>query len=162
MGVGAGLYMCDVLRKVHVRYLISWWVLVFVCHSNISGTAERICTKFTGNTCLVPRSDEFECQGQRSRSPGTKNALYPPITPGNDGMERAQQMTSRSGRRHHSVTADGWFRCPCVRCMFGKTSLALVFSFFVPCSRWSWPSVSYSMHVSISCRILLYDLQSGW
>jgi len=28
MGVGAGLYMCDVLKKVHVRYLISWWVLV--------------------------------------------------------------------------------------------------------------------------------------
>ena len=29
MGVGAGLYMCDVVKKVHVRYLISWWVLVF-------------------------------------------------------------------------------------------------------------------------------------
>jgi len=24
MGVGAGLYMCDVVKKVHVRYLISW------------------------------------------------------------------------------------------------------------------------------------------
>jgi len=31
MGVGAGLYMCDVVKKVHVRYLISWWVLVFWC-----------------------------------------------------------------------------------------------------------------------------------
>jgi len=29
MGVGAGLYMCDVVKKVHVRYLISWWVLVW-------------------------------------------------------------------------------------------------------------------------------------
>jgi len=29
MGVGAGLYMCDVVKKVHVRYLISWWVLVY-------------------------------------------------------------------------------------------------------------------------------------
>jgi len=29
MGVGAGLYMYDVVvKKVHVRYLISWWVLV--------------------------------------------------------------------------------------------------------------------------------------
>ena len=28
MGVGAGLYMCDVVKKVHVRYLISWWVPV--------------------------------------------------------------------------------------------------------------------------------------
>jgi len=33
MGVGAGLYMCDVVKKVHVRYLTSWWVLVlcYVC-----------------------------------------------------------------------------------------------------------------------------------
>ena len=30
MGVGAGLYMCDVVKKVHVRYLISWWVLVLL------------------------------------------------------------------------------------------------------------------------------------
>ena len=28
MGVGAGLYMCDVVKKIHVRYLISWSVLV--------------------------------------------------------------------------------------------------------------------------------------
>jgi len=28
MGVGTGLYMCDAVKKVHVRYLISWWVLV--------------------------------------------------------------------------------------------------------------------------------------
>ena len=34
--------------------------------------AERIWAKFTGKTCLVPRSDEFEYEGQRSRSPGTK------------------------------------------------------------------------------------------
>jgi len=31
MGVGAGLYMCDAVKKVHVRYLISWWVLVQIC-----------------------------------------------------------------------------------------------------------------------------------
>jgi len=29
MGVGSGLYMYDVVvKKVHVHYLISWWVLV--------------------------------------------------------------------------------------------------------------------------------------
>jgi len=28
MGVDAGLHMCDLVKKVHVRYLISWWVLV--------------------------------------------------------------------------------------------------------------------------------------
>jgi len=38
MGVGAGLYMCDVVKKVHVRYLISWWVLVLTLHmQHLSG-----------------------------------------------------------------------------------------------------------------------------
>ena len=45
----------------------------------IAGTTERICAKFTPKTCLVLRSDEFECQ--RSRSPGTKNALCTHNTP---------------------------------------------------------------------------------
>jgi len=40
---------------------------IFVCVSNVSGTAERICVKFTRKTCLVPRSDEFEGQGQFRR-----------------------------------------------------------------------------------------------
>jgi len=42
-----------------------------------AGTAERICAKFTRKTCLVIRSDEFECQGQRSKTKVTmdKNAL---------------------------------------------------------------------------------------
>jgi len=26
MGVGAGLYMCDVVKKVHVRYLLLPWL----------------------------------------------------------------------------------------------------------------------------------------
>jgi len=31
MGVGADLHMYDVVvKKVHVRYLISWWALVFI------------------------------------------------------------------------------------------------------------------------------------
>jgi len=41
----------------------------------IWGTAERICAKFTRKTCLVPRSDDFEDQRQRLRSPGTKVAF---------------------------------------------------------------------------------------
>ena len=52
---------------------------VFVRVWNISGTAERICAKFTGKTCFVPRSGEFECQGQRSRSPGTKTGIFRPF-----------------------------------------------------------------------------------
>jgi len=64
---------CSELRKV-----LFWASLVcsffFVCVRNISGTAEQICTKFTQKMCLVPRLDEFE--GQRSRSPGTKNGIF--------------------------------------------------------------------------------------
>ena len=54
------------------------FLFFFVCHSNISGTAEQICTKFTGKTCLVPHSEEFEGQGQRSKS-GTKNGIFWPF-----------------------------------------------------------------------------------
>jgi len=115
--------------KVHVRYLISWWVLVTLCSelcrvlffalwhfclcmkylvnrwmdlrqihrvnvfspslgrvwmswskvkvtTDISGITELICDKFTGKMCLVPRSGEFEGQGQMSRSPGTKKRHF--------------------------------------------------------------------------------------
>jgi len=53
----------------------------FVCLWNILGTAERICAKFTGKTCLVPCSDEFECQGQRSKVKVTrdKNGFFRPF-----------------------------------------------------------------------------------
>jgi len=34
--------------------------------------AERVCTKFTGKICLIPRLDEFECQRQRSGHQGQK------------------------------------------------------------------------------------------
>jgi len=47
---------------------------VVFCVWNISGTIERICTKFTQKICLIPCSDEFE--GQMSRSPGTKTAVF--------------------------------------------------------------------------------------
>jgi len=58
---------------------------LFVRHSNISGMAERICAKFIGKTCLVPRSDEFECLGQRSKvkvikDKTWKNAESSPLT----------------------------------------------------------------------------------
>ena len=35
--------------------------------ADISRTAERICDKFTRKKCLIPRSDEFEGQGQFRR-----------------------------------------------------------------------------------------------
>ena len=57
---------------------------------------ERICAKFTKKTCLVPRSGEFEGQGQRSKVKVTrdKNGIFSAIS------------------------------AACVQFMFGKTSLA--------------------------------------
>jgi len=98
----------------------------FVCASNISGTAERICAKFTVNMCLVPRSDEFECQGQRWRSPGTKiekllryphwqcigrRALY--------AVHDVIRVRVQSGPFHRSRGGDGsacWRRLACGVC----------------------------------------------
>jgi len=60
-----------------VRFCFSavWLYLhsFFVCESNIPGTAEQICAKFTGKTCFVPLSDKFECQGQRSKVKVTRD-----------------------------------------------------------------------------------------
>ena len=39
-------------------------MVFFVCVQNISGTTEWICAKFIWKTCLVPRLDELEGQGQ--------------------------------------------------------------------------------------------------
>ena len=46
---------CELRKVVFLAPSCSLWVF-FVCVWNISGTAERICAKFTGKTCLVPRS----------------------------------------------------------------------------------------------------------
>jgi len=67
MGVGAGLYMYVVIVQKFTFAISSHDQFLFVCASNISGNAERICAKFTVKTCLVAHSDEFLCQGQRSK-----------------------------------------------------------------------------------------------
>ena len=56
---------------------VSLWV--FRCVLNISGTAERICAKFTRKTCLIPRSDEFEGQRQRSKVTRDRNGIFRPF-----------------------------------------------------------------------------------
>jgi len=64
---------------------------LFVCGSSISGELLNGFAQIHRVTCLVPCSDEFECQGQTARSPGTKNAPpCTPITPGSNGMERVR------------------------------------------------------------------------
>jgi len=59
-------FHCNTFYRMQIRFCFSAvcdflyvCFLFFVCASNISGTAERICAKFTGKTCLVPLSDEF-------------------------------------------------------------------------------------------------------
>jgi len=42
-------------------------ILVTRIGQSTVGTAERICTKLSRKTCLVLRSDEFECQDQKSK-----------------------------------------------------------------------------------------------
>ena len=73
--------------------------MVVVVVWNILGIPEWIYAKLTWETCLVPRSDEFEGQGQRS--PGTK-------------------------KWHFSALS-----VACVWFMFGKTSLASSFPWFL-------------------------------
>jgi len=60
------------LRKVLLLALS----VLFDCVWNVWGTAERIYAKFAGKTCLVPRSDEFECQGQRSMVKVTTDKMW--------------------------------------------------------------------------------------
>jgi len=52
----------------------------------MAGTAERICAKFTQKTCLVLRSDELECQGQKSN--GQKTHVQSQHPHSMDEMER--------------------------------------------------------------------------
>jgi len=59
----------------------------FVCESNISGIAQRICAKFRWKTYLVPRADELKCQGQGHQWQKMRCALLLP--PGSDRMECA-------------------------------------------------------------------------
>jgi len=77
----------------------------------VAGTAERICAKFTRKTRLVIRSDEFECQGQRSRLPGQKRAVHSQhnIPRRVNGIERpivADNVTQAAGATIRSLQRD--------------------------------------------------------
>ena len=66
-------FTCQMREIVEMRSILETRIWQW-----IAGTAKRICAKFTR---LVLRSDMFECQGERSRSPETKNALCTHNTP---------------------------------------------------------------------------------
>ena len=75
MGVGAGLYMCDVVKKVHVRYLISDEFLLFDAkagHVNVIGLYLK-----TGKTQLnIKRSGP----NRASYKPYTRNSVVFPLS----------------------------------------------------------------------------------
>jgi len=83
---------CSELRKV--LFLVPF--VSFLCVWNVSGTAERICAKFTRKTCMVPLSGEFEGQGQRWKV-----------------------KVTRAKKQHFWALSTA-----CVQFMFGITSLA--------------------------------------
>jgi len=116
-------------------------VTFFVCESNISETAERICAKFTG-TCLVRRSEEFECQGHH----GQKRAVHfhHPLA-AYEWYALAANITQQQTAPFRRCR-EGVISAACVRFMFGKTSLALVVSVF---------SISYWICV-VFCFLCIY------
>ena len=145
-GVADWLLLPHASKVLFLALSVTGFVCFFVCHSNILGTAERICAKFAEKTCLVPRLDEFKCQGQRSRSPGTKNDKLPSHPHWQCLLVRCAPYAVRC-RRQHTIPLHhtwGWrgdgnmLTTACKRCMFGRTALAVVESVFVVC----WPSYS--------------------
>ena len=106
------------LRKVlFLATVCDFFVLFFVCASNISGTAERICAKLTRKTCLSVRVWTSKVKGQ--------GHLSTPINPGSVRMVRPRSKQRHSSRRRHSVAAVGDFGGLCAIYVLQNT-LALV------------------------------------
>jgi len=79
------------------------------------GTAERICAKFTRKTVwsFARMSLNAKVKGQKSRSPGTKNALCTHNTPSvwtEWNALVAYNVTRASSRRTDSIAAEGCLR----------------------------------------------------
>ena len=45
----------ELCKVLFLALSMTFLFVLFVCESNISRTAERICAKFTGKTCFIPR-----------------------------------------------------------------------------------------------------------
>jgi len=99
------------LRKV--LFLAQSVCVLFV--SNISGTAERIGSKFTRKTCLVLRLDKLESQGQKWRD----------------------KVTHQGQEKRYSSTLSA----ACVRLMFGEASILVFFYVWW----WIKTNINYSM-----------------
>ena len=111
-------------------------ISLFVCLLYL-GMAKRICAIFTVKTCLIPRSDVFEYQGQRSKVKLTrdKNALSAADTPVRSNGMRSLKNSVQQQRTGLFPGCQGVFSGACVRCVFGETSLALVSCYCYNCHR---------------------------
>jgi len=90
------------LRKVlFVALSVTFLFACCLCMKYL-GNHWRIWAKFTRKTCLVPCSDEFKCQGQRSKVKITRDK-FPPHW--KCTVTRSLQITSQSSRGDHSVAA---------------------------------------------------------
>ena len=87
-------------------------------------TIKRSMTKVGGQVHSTEISLEFECQGQRLRSPGTKNALSAADTPGCVRMICARCKQRPAAADGPISWLPGGVFGACVQCMFGE-SLAL-------------------------------------
>jgi len=109
-----------------------FFLFFFVCLSlKYLGNGWTDLCQIYSEVVFGPSSDEFECPGQRSRSPGTKKNALSADTPRlcTNGMTSLQTACSSSGW-HHLVPA-GVILVSCMQCMFGIMSLALDLFFFV-------------------------------
>jgi len=117
------------------------YLFFFLCESNTSGTAERICSvymfTFTNShgRCLCPSlgrvwMSRSTVKGQGHQ--GQKNALCTPAACERYALAANNVTQQRTGpfRRCRGVIS-----AACVRFMFGKTSLALVFIMVALCNR---------------------------
>jgi len=116
-----GLHCCILLYAV--RFCFNAVCVSFFC----------LCIKYLWNCCAdlhqIHMEDVFGPSLERvwmSRSPGTKRAVYSYHPRQRRNGTCWLQITLCSSRRDHFVAAGGDFGC-CVRFIFGKTSLALVF-----------------------------------
>jgi len=115
--------------KVLFLALSDFSVCFFVCHANISRTAEQIFAKITGKT-LVPRLDEFRMSRSKVKVIGTKTCLALLSAPVSVWMACAhcKQCAVAADSTIPSLPGEGVVISGLACSLFGKTSLAVVFT----------------------------------
>ena len=102
------------------------FVRLFVCHSNISGTAEQIFAKFARRRVWSPARTSLNVKVKGQGHQGQKMRISLPTSLGAYEWYALTANSMQQQRMAHFVAARGCFRG--LACdMFGETSLALVF-----------------------------------